>query len=155
MLAAAPSVENEIGSDVEYRIAGTRDERCAAFELVYRKYVEAELIKRIGEPGKKLHTGRSRNDQVAFDLGLWIHESADQLRSQLILLEKAFISLAERSKEVVMPSFTHLQRAQPISGGAEALAWASMFEDDFHLTTSLVELALRFSPLGSFLMAGT
>src|SRR4051812_31700970 len=71
--------------------------------------VEAELIKRIGEPGRKLHTGRSRNDQVALDLALWIHEVGFELSRQLVDLQKAFVVLAERSAAVVMPSYTHLQ----------------------------------------------
>src|SRR5262245_13585936 len=93
--------------------------------------IEAELIKRIGEPGRKLHTGRSRNDQVATDFLMWISEAwtdAALLRNDLL---KAFLSLAERSRDVVMPSFTHLQRAQPICAGAEALAWLEMLNSDF------------------------
>src|SRR3954447_25200566 len=82
--------------------------------------IEAALIKRIGEPGRKLHTGRSRNDQAALDLKLWIEQTAEKLVGQITDLEKAFCALAERSKDVVMPSYTHLQRAQPISAGAEA-----------------------------------
>src|SRR3954462_10883863 len=77
--------------------------------------VEAELIKRIGEPGKKLHTGRSRNDQVALDLKLWLAQSHHDLSSLLRDLVRCFVLLADRSKDTVMPSFTHLQRAQPIS----------------------------------------
>src|SRR3954451_23997688 len=71
--------------------------------------VEAELIKRIGEPGRKLHTGRSRNDQVALDLSLWVLAHADQVRNVLSGLQWAFVSLADRSREVVLPSYTHLQ----------------------------------------------
>src|ERR1041385_255650 len=83
--------------------------------------VEAELIKRIGEPGRRLHTGRSRNDQVATDLVLWIYDAAGRLgANEFNHLLKAFVSLAERGRDVVMPSFTHLQRAQPISAGSEA-----------------------------------
>ena len=92
--------------------------------------IEDALIKRIGEPGKKLHTGRSRNDQVATDLLLWIREAADSLRGhkgKLHLLCMAFQDLAQRSADIVMPSYTHLQRAQPISAGAEALAWYEVF----------------------------
>src|SRR3954447_25203528 len=85
--------------------------------------VEAELIKRIGEPGRKLHTGRSRNDQVALDLSLWLDGSSLELQRGVEDLQKSFVRLAERSRGVVMPSFTHLQRAQPICAGAEALAW--------------------------------
>jgi argininosuccinate lyase len=90
--------------------------------------VEAALIQRIGEPGKKLHTGRSRNDQVATDLALWIRSASEEVISPLLTeLCSMFVNLAERSSGVVMPSYTHLQRAQPIVAGAEALAWASMF----------------------------
>src|SRR5207248_7774579 len=79
--------------------------------------IEAALIQRIGEPGRKLHTGRSRNDQVALDVRLWLREATFNLEDQLLDLCRAFYALAERSKEIVMPSFTHLQRAQPISAG--------------------------------------
>src|SRR5436309_3719260 len=70
--------------------------------------IEAELIKRIGEPGRKLHTGRSRNDQVATDLRLWLDDAADALAQRITDLQRAFIALAMRSADVVMPSFTHL-----------------------------------------------
>src|SRR3954469_7851734 len=89
--------------------------------------VEAELIKRIGEPGRKLHTGRSRNDQVACDLYIWLNGSfafqidgaIGDVMSKLEDFDRSLLSLAERSVEIVMPSFTHLQRAQPISAAAE------------------------------------
>src|SRR5438105_3370393 len=77
--------------------------------------IEAELIKRIGEPGRKLHTGRSRNDQVALDLREWVREAASNMGENCSSLVRAFVDLANRSVEVVMPSYTHLQRAQPIS----------------------------------------
>jgi argininosuccinate lyase len=85
--------------------------------------VEAELIRRVGEPGRKLHTGRSRNDQVATDLMLWTIDATDELGALMVNVLKAFVAMAERSADVVMPSYTHLQRAQPIAGGAEVLAW--------------------------------
>jgi argininosuccinate lyase len=118
--------------------------------------VEAELIKRVGEPGRKLHTGRSRNDQVATDLLLWIAASGLTLDVALMDLERAFIALAERSADVVMPSYTHLQRAQPISAGAEALAWAEMFEGDRLRVHSLGYLPTALGlPLGSGAIAGS
>jgi argininosuccinate lyase len=121
--------------------------------------VEAELIKRIGEPGRKLHTGRSRNDQVALDLLLWINGASDGLFRQLLDLELAFVGLAERSQHVVMPSFTHLQRAQPITAGAEALAWAQMFACDLDRVMSYRQRGLHCvvtsNPLGSGAIAGT
>ena len=117
--------------------------------------VEAALIERIGEPGRKLHTGRSRNDQVAMDLILWLQSAYSNLRPKLEDLQKSFVSLADRSRSVVMPSFTHLQRAQPISAGAEALAWATMFERDEQRFGRVDMDATHFTPLGSGAIAGS
>src|SRR4051794_17444661 len=114
--------------------------------------VEAELIKRIGEPGRKLHTGRSRNDQVALDLAMWLGTSATELGERLNLLCRAFVSMAERSADVVMPSFTHLQRAQPINAGAECLAWATMFWFDGERRLAIGD---SVNPLGSGAIAGS
>jgi len=117
--------------------------------------VEDALIKRIGEPGKKLHTGRSRNDQVALDLILWIKSASKSLLSQIHDLTISFVTLADRSQEIVMPSFTHLQRAQPIIAGAEALAWAEMLEHDTSLLGWIRNRANAFMPLGSGAIAGS
>ncbi|CAN5541509.1 argininosuccinate lyase [soil metagenome] len=120
--------------------------------------VESALTERIGEPGRKLHTGRSRNDQVAFDLALWIAGSSHQLDRTVTDLQRSLITLAEKSADIVMPSFTHLQRAQPISAGAEALAWVEMFERDHN---RVLKCQPQFcqgaedSPLGSGAIAGT
>lgn len=92
--------------------------------------VESALTERIGEPGRRLHTGRSRNDQVAADLQLWVHHAAQDVRAKIHLLTTAFVALGARSTDIVMPSFTHLQRAQPIIAGAEAFAWATMLDRD-------------------------
>jgi argininosuccinate lyase len=116
--------------------------------------VEAELIKRIGEPGRKLHTGRSRNDQVATDFKLWIRDTFTDLVRQLEDFCKTFVSLAERSREVVMPSYTHLQRAQPILAAAEALAWCAMFDED-GARVHYFRHYRQESPLGSGAIAGT
>jgi argininosuccinate lyase len=116
--------------------------------------IEDALIKRIGEPGKKLHTGRSRNDQVATDLMLWIRETSRRINGEQIKpVLLALVALAEKSRAVVMPSFTHLQRAQPISAGAECLAWVEMLDQDggrFSRTLDGYKL-----PLGSGAIAGT
>jgi argininosuccinate lyase len=117
--------------------------------------IEDALIKRIGEPGKKLHTGRSRNDQVAFDLKLWLKESWEQIDTQLYLMQHALIDLAIRSSDVVMPSFTHMQRAQPIIAGAECLAWAEMFDRDRTRYLNDHSSVSWFMPLGSGAIAGT
>jgi argininosuccinate lyase len=115
--------------------------------------IEAELIQRIGEPGRRLHTGRSRNDQVAFDLLLWLYDAHKETIQRLEDLCKAFVELASRSSDVVMPSYTHLQRAQPISAGAEALAWATMFGGDHDKLQGFLQL--QRSPLGSGAIAGS
>jgi argininosuccinate lyase len=117
--------------------------------------VEAELIKRIGEPGRKLHTGRSRNDQVALDLALSLQDACAHNRLPIHDLMGAFVLLADRSKDVVMPSFTHLQRAQPISAGAEAMAWFEMFRRDHGRIVHLGSALAEFMPLGSGAIAGT
>jgi argininosuccinate lyase len=116
--------------------------------------VESALTERIGEPGRKLHTGRSRNDQVALDIMLWIESAEVGLIGKLEDMQRAFLSLAERSADTVMPSFTHLQRAQPINAGAEAFAWAEAFyvaQDRFGMSDG----KLWYSPLGSGAIAGT
>src|SRR5205814_3024903 len=117
--------------------------------------IEAALIERIGEPGRKLHTGRSRNDQVAMDLILWLQSAFEEISGKLSDLQKSFVSLAERSRDVVMPSYTHLQRAQPISAGSESLAWAMMFWRDRDRNTRFGWNAAWFVPLGSGAIAGT
>jgi len=117
--------------------------------------VEDALIKRIGEPGKKLHTGRSRNDQVATDLAIWLFDATDLLENQLENLQKAFVSLAERSAGTVMPSFTHMQRAQPINAGSEALCWTTMFDSHAQRLGAVQNDASLHIPLGSGAIAGT
>ncbi len=118
--------------------------------------VEDALIKRIGEPGKKLHTGRSRNDQVALDLRLWLNEAGPHgIEEKLQDLLRAFVLLADRSQEIVMPSYTHMQRAQPISAAAECLAWAEMFKRDKMRTRTLGFATCNYNPLGSGAIAGT
>lgn len=118
--------------------------------------VESALTERIGEPGRKLHTGRSRNDQVATDLILWINDNSGMLEVALDDLMTAFVSLAEKSKSIVMTSYTHLQRAQPIYAGAEALAWATMFDQAKERLYRLVGThSPQHSPLGSGAIAGS
>jgi argininosuccinate lyase len=117
--------------------------------------IEAELIKRIGEPGKKMHTGRSRNDQVATDLAMWLQDGCEDLSKKLKMLAHALVDLAERSEGIVIPGYTHLQRAQPIAAGAEALAWAEMLDwNDLRLTDARNSASLMI-PLGSGAIAGT
>ncbi len=90
--------------------------------------IEAALVEKTGDAGRKLHTGRSRNDQVALDLKLWIHDAIEQLQGSFVALFRSFVSLAHRDGRVVMPSYTHLQRAQPIVVGGELVAWLTAFD---------------------------
>jgi argininosuccinate lyase len=117
--------------------------------------IEAALIERIGEPGKKLHTGRSRNDQVATDLWLWLNDrngAIATLAKGLENLDRAFYGLAARSGGIVMPSYTHLQRAQPIASGAECWAWAEAFDDCMSRFRGCFS---KWNPLGCGAIAGT
>ncbi|MBX3406820.1 MAG: argininosuccinate lyase [Phycisphaeraceae bacterium] len=120
--------------------------------------IEAALIEKIGEPGRRLHTGRSRNDQVALDLRLWLRdEAAPALHSALADLLDAFKDLARRCGPIVLPTYTHLQRAQPGTVGAECMAWWSMFARDANLCSQQEtgEWGLMASPLGSGAVAGS
>ncbi|MDW8263330.1 MAG: argininosuccinate lyase [Phycisphaerales bacterium] len=123
--------------------------------------IETELIRRIGEPGRKLHTGRSRNDQVALDLSEWIISAALSLRESIRRLQEELKRLAIRSADIVMPGYTHLQRAQPIQAAAEAHAWWVMFDRDVDRLQRAFDRSCEparqnlDSPLGSGALAGT
>ena len=116
--------------------------------------VEAALTEAIGETGKKLHTGRSRNDQVATDIRLWLREEIDAIGAELERLQHALLDLAEREAETVMPGFTHLQTAQPITFGHHMLAWFEMLARD---AERLADCRRRVNvmPLGAAALAGT
>ncbi|GLX78132.1 bifunctional protein ArgH [Thalassotalea insulae] len=117
-------------------------------------WVEIQLIEKTGDLGKKLHTGRSRNDQVATDLKLWCKESGGDLLFALVNLQQAMMNLAEREKNTVLPGYTHLQRAQPVTFGHWCLAYVEMFNRDIgRLKDALYRLDV--SPLGSGALAGT
>ena len=117
-------------------------------------FVEAELTRRIGDAGKKLHTARSRNDQVALDLRLYMRDEALDVIELLKKLINALLTVAKANVETIMPGYTHLQRAQPITFAHHLLAYCMMFMRD---TTRLMDALLRmnYSPLGSSALAGT
>lgn len=119
--------------------------------------VEAALVAKVGDPGRKLHTGRSRNDQVALDLRLWLADACEAVRAELAALCAAFDHLALRQGSVLIPTYTHLQRAQPARVGAECLAWKTMFERDAHHFLALKgdPLGVGACPLGSGAVAGS
>ena len=116
--------------------------------------IEARLTDRIGITGKKLHTGRSRNDQVATDIRLWLREEIDAIVAELIRLQTGLLDQAERHNAVIMPGFTHLQTAQPVTFGHHLLAWFEMLQRD---RERLIDCRKRVNrmPLGSAALAGT
>jgi len=116
--------------------------------------IESELTKRIGLTGKKLHTGRSRNDQVATDIRLYVRDEIDVIAAQLTRLQSALLDIAEREADTIMPGFTHLQTAQPITFGHHLLAWFEMLDRDY---SRLLDCRKRLnkSPLGAAALAGT
>ena len=117
--------------------------------------IEARLTERIGEAGKRLHTARSRNDQVATDFKLWVMRAAREAGDGLRALQKALVGRVEAHADWIMPGFTHLQTAQPITLGHHLLAYATMFERDrVRLISGALEAAWE-CPLGSAALAGT
>ena len=116
--------------------------------------IEARLTELIGDVGKKLHTGRSRNDQVATDLRLYLRAELDHCRAELTRLQRGIVALAAQHAETVMPGFTHLQVAQPVTLGHHLMAWYEMLErDDSRLMDC--RKRLNASPLGAAALAGT
>jgi argininosuccinate lyase len=116
--------------------------------------IEARLTESIGVAGKKLHTGRSRNDQVATDVRLWLRDEIDNISCELTRLQRGMIALATRENATIMPGFTHLQTAQPITFGHHLLAWNEMLERDY---SRLQDCRKRLNqcPLGAAALAGT
>ncbi len=117
-------------------------------------FVEAELTKRIGDVGKKLHTARSRNDQVAVDIRLYLRDEAAEIVEQIKELLGAIVEQATLHKTTIMPGYTHLQRAQPITFAHHLLAYAMMFTRDITRIGDAVK-RMNVSPLGSCALAGT
>lgn len=116
--------------------------------------IESALTERIGAAGAKLHTARSRNDQVALDLRLWLREEGGALTASVRRLQSALLELAERAKGAVMPGYTHLQRAQPVPAAHHLLAYVEMLERDAGRLADAVRRA-DVMPLGSGAIAGS
>jgi argininosuccinate lyase len=116
--------------------------------------IEARLTDRIGITGKKLHTGRSRNDQVATDIRLWLRDEIDIILGELKRLQSGLLDQAEKHAEVIMPGFTHLQTAQPVTFGHHLLAWFEMLARDAERLADCRKRVNRM-PLGSAALAGT
>ena len=116
--------------------------------------IESVLTSRIGLTGKKLHTGRSRNDQVATDIRLYVREEIDSIALAITALQTALLDLAERESDTVMPGFTHMQTAQPVTFGHHLMAWYEMLDRD-HGRLLDCRKRVNISPLGAAALAGT
>ena len=116
--------------------------------------IEARLTQLVGDAGKRLHTGRSRNDQVATDVRLWLRGEIDGLITLLQELQRALVSVARQNVEVILPGFTHLQVAQPVSFAHHLLAYVEMFARDEERLQDVRRRTNRL-PLGSAALAGT
>lgn len=117
-------------------------------------FVEANLTDRIGAAGKKLHTGRSRNDQVALDMRMYIRDEIDETKSLLADLLKTILHVMEKNRETYMPGFTHLQKAQPVTLAHHFGAYFEMFRRDYERLSS-IRVRMNTCPLGSGALAGT
>ncbi|MRI31597.1 argininosuccinate lyase [Endozoicomonas sp. OPT23] len=116
--------------------------------------IEARLTDRIGDAGKKLHTGRSRNDQVATDIRLWLRDEIDAIDIELARFQQGLLDLAERNADTIMPGFTHLQTAQPVTFGHHLMAWFEMMVRDRERLQDCRK-RINVSPLGAAALAGT
>lgn len=117
-------------------------------------FIEATLTDRVGEPGKKVHTGRSRNDQIALDERLYLRHAIPDLQNSILTLIDALIQIAENHKDSLIPGFTHMQHAQPVTLAHHVLAWAWMFVRDWQrLEDSLKRI--NISPIGACALAGS
>ncbi len=116
--------------------------------------IETILTKRIGDAGKRLHTGRSRNDQVALDIRMYIKDEITQIKAMLISLENALLNLAGEHLDTIMPGYTHLQKAQPITLAHHTMAYFEMFKRDITRLDNTFERC-NVMPLGSGALAGT
>ena len=134
-------------------ISADRFQWSAALEDVHMN-IEARLTELVGEPGKKLHTARSRNDQVATDLRLFTRDAIDQLQADLTALQRALVELADGEAETIMPGMTHMQNAQPVTCGHHLLAWNAMLERDWQRLADC-RRRVNVSPLGVAALAGT
>ena len=160
MLAACGILSEQDLSDIQTGLKQVEEEIIAGqfqweveLEDVHMN-IEARLTQLIGDAGKRLHTGRSRNDQVATDIRLYLRSAIENIRTQMTRLRKGLIDQAERYADTVMPGFTHLQVAQPVTFGHHLLAWNEMLaRDDSRLADCSDRM--NYCPLGSAALAGT
>ncbi len=139
----------EIQADIE----SGQFEWSVALEDVHMN-IEAALTKKIGITGKKLHTGRSRNDQVATDIRLYMRDEVDFILTEIARLQQGLLELSERNADTIMPGFTHLQTAQPVTFGHHLLAWFEMLSRDYERFVDCRK-RINIMPLGAAALAGT
>lgn len=161
-IAYAQALENarvisaEEGAQIRDGLKTILDRGCPdnAPEEDVHSFVEARLVELIGDAGRKLHTGRSRNDQVATDFRLWLRDAIDNLDATLRTTQTALLDFAETNSEIVIPGYTHLQRAQPVLLAHWCLAYFEMLARDRERLVD-VRRRLNIMPLGSAALAGT
>jgi len=160
MLATQGIISRQDLADIERGLAQiTADIETGAFEWKLdledvHLNIEARLTQLVGDAGKRLHTGRSRNDQVATDVRLWLRGEIDLINTLLTDLQTSLLEVAEKHVEVILPGFTHLQVAQPISFGHHMLAYVEMFSRDAERMAEVRQRVNRL-PLGAAALAGT
>ena len=160
MLAAQAIISRADHAAIEKGMAQIRQEiETGAFEWKLdledvHLNIEARLTQLAGDAGKRLHTGRSRNDQVATDVRLWLRGEIDLIAGLLVDLQRALVAIAEKHVEVILPGFTHLQVAQPVSFGHHMLAYVEMFSRDAERLADVRKRVNRL-PLGAAALAGT
>jgi argininosuccinate lyase len=160
MLAACNVIAAQDLSDIERGMATILEEiRSGKFEWSLdledvHFNVEKRLTALVGDAGKRLHTGRSRNDQVATDVRLYTRAACDEIAKLLIALQKSFIALAEQHTDTIIPGFTHLQVAMPVTFGHHLMAYVEMFARDYERMIDCRKRVNR-SPLGAAALAGT
>ncbi len=140
-------------NEIQQEIEQGKFEWFIALEDVHMN-IESRLTQKIGAVGKKLHTGRSRNDQIATDIRLYLRDEIEQINTELIRLLNALANLAEAEADTIMPGFTHLQTAQPTTFGHHLLAWSEMLLRD---KSRFLDCSKRMNtmPLGAAALAGT
>ncbi|MCG7981971.1 MAG: argininosuccinate lyase [Candidatus Thiodiazotropha lotti] len=138
---------------IQSRIAAGEFQWSVSLEDVHMN-IESALTEAIGDAGKKLHTGRSRNDQVATDIRLWLRDEIDALRAAIGKLQNALLDKAEREAETILPGFTHLQTAQPVTFGHHLMAWFEMLDRDRQRLADCQQ-RVNVMPLGAAALAGT
>src|ERR1700760_4278053 len=160
MLAAQKVIGEQDYADIQRGMAQIRgDIESGAFEWKLdledvHLNIEARLTQLVGDAGKRLHTGRSRNDQVATDVRLWLRGEIDEIAVLLVEMQNALLAVAERHTQTVMPGYTHLQVAQPISFAHHLLAYVEMFARDAERLADVRKRVNRL-PLGAAALAGT